>query len=169
MIYSTPLFFEVQKFKQWWIWLILFGINGISLFGIYKQLILGEQFGNKPLSDLGLIIITTFILLFNFSFYLFKLETQIKTDGIYVRFFPFHRAYRFYPWDKLTKCYVREYSPLMEYGGWGLRGFGDNRALNVSGKIGLQLIFVDSKKILIGTQKPDQLKQILEKINQYKI
>lgn len=53
--------------------------------------------------------------------YSFKLQTVIKTDGIYVRFFPIHIAFRKYSWDKLSKVYVRTYSPLAEYGGWGLR------------------------------------------------
>ena len=48
------IFTESQKFKQWWIWLILLGVNGLFLFGVFKQVIGGEQFGDKPMGDIGL-------------------------------------------------------------------------------------------------------------------
>ena len=49
-------FKEEQKFTQWWLWLILIPIGVLPIFGIYKQMILGEMFEDKPMSDLGLII-----------------------------------------------------------------------------------------------------------------
>jgi hypothetical protein len=48
------LFAERQKFKQWWLWVILLGVNGLLLFGVFKQVINGQQFGDKPMSNLDL-------------------------------------------------------------------------------------------------------------------
>ena len=95
-----------------------------------------------------------------------RLETFIKNDGIHVRFFPFHIKFKHYPWESISRSYVREYSPLMEYGGWGLRMglFGKGTAFNVSGSMGLQLEFTNSKKLLIGTNKPEELITALNKI-----
>ena len=45
------IFTERQKFNQWWLWLILAVINGIFLFGLIKQLIFGQQFGENPLEQ----------------------------------------------------------------------------------------------------------------------
>ena len=58
----------------------------------------------------------------------------------------------------------------MEYGGWGLRYgfFGKGRALNVSGNTGLQIEFNNGKRLLIGTNKPRELKEVLTKLNQIK-
>ncbi|MBC8644094.1 hypothetical protein H9W95_08645 [Flavobacterium lindanitolerans] len=68
----------------------------------------------------------------------------------------------------MTKSYVRQYAPIAEYGGWGLRYdfMGKGKALNVSGNKGLQLKFTDNKKLLIGTNKPDELTEILKKLGQ---
>lgn len=87
----------------------------------------------------------------------------MKTDGIYVRFFPFLLTFRKYPWEDLEKATVRTYSPLAEYGGWGYRiSFsGKGRAFNISGNKGLQLKFKNGKKLLIGTNKPDELAEVL--------
>ncbi len=94
----------------------------------------------------------------------FRLDTVIKTDGIYIRFFPFHRTFRFYAWETLAKCYVREYSPIGEYGGWGLRYSmsGKGKAYNFSGSKGLQLEFFNGDKLLLGTRKPEEITTILQ-------
>lgn len=164
------LFTERQKFKQWWIWLILLGINGLFLFGVFKQVIGGQQFGDNPINNTGLLILTACSILFTLLFLILRLDTVIKRNGIYVRFFPFHLKFKYYPWDSLTKSFVRRYSPLSEYGGWGLRVglYGKGMAFNVSGDKGLQLEFKDNKKLLIGTNKPDELTETLRKIGQLK-
>jgi hypothetical protein len=40
---------------------------------------------------------------------------------------------------------------------------GGNRALNMSGNKGIQLVTIDGLKMLIGTQKADEVTQILQK------
>ena len=164
------LFSEQQKFKQWWLWIILIVSNFIFVLGIYKQMILKEQFGDNPMSNTGLLIGLLGMLSLTIVFWSFKLQTIIKNDGVYVRFFPVHIAYRKYTWDKLIKIYVREYNPITEYGGWGLRYgiFGKGKALNVSGNKGLQLVFLNKSALLIGTNKPEEIKKILLGIEQYK-
>jgi hypothetical protein len=89
-----------------------------------------------------------------------KLVTRIAEDGIYVRFTPFHFKEKFYDWDSLSACYVRTYSPLLEYGGWGIKyGFGGQGLVyNVSGNVGLQLKFKVGEPLLIGTQKGEEIK-----------
>ncbi|TCK85085.1 DUF6141 family protein [Albibacterium bauzanense] len=164
------LFSEQQRFRQWWFWLILLGINTLFILGAYKQVIERQQFGDKPMSNEGLIFATGLVVLFTVLFVFARLETQVKNDGIYIRFFPFHISFKYYPWDKITRSFVRKYRPLVEYGGWGLRFsiFGSGTAYNVSGNMGLQLQFTDQKKLLIGTSSPEELIKALNEINQFK-
>ena len=49
------------------------------------------------------------------------------------------------------------YRPIREYGGWGIRGFGKRRALNMRGDRGVLLIRKDGSTMLIGSQKPREL------------
>lgn len=49
------------------------------------------------------------------------------------------------------------YSPLAEYGGWGIRGWGKNTALNARGNCGVRLTLRDGRRVLIGSQRPDEL------------
>ena len=70
------VFKETQKFSQWWLWLILIGIGILPILGIYKQLIIGEKFGDKPMSDLGIIIFAVFV----FSLIVYYLIALIQQD-----------------------------------------------------------------------------------------
>jgi hypothetical protein len=160
------LFSEKQKFKQWWLWAILLIVNGILLVGIFKQLITGQPFGDKPMSNLGLLLTAIPLLLITLLILNIRLDTLIKKDGIYVRFFPFHWSFKKFSWDMIATSYVRQYSPLLEYGGWGMRIglFGKGKAWNISGDKGLQLEFTNQKKLLIGTNQSEELAATLEKI-----
>ncbi len=160
------LFSEKQYFKQWWLILLLFGIAGIFIFGFIKQNILGEQFGNKPMSNTALLITNIICILFIILFSCIRLDTHIKADGIYVRFFPFSVNFKHYSWSIIKSMYIREYAPLKEYGGWGLRYGTSGKALTVSGRNGLQLELNNNSKLLIGTNKPEEITKVLELIKE---
>lgn len=164
---ESVLFTEHQKFKQWWLWLILIVINGGLIVAMVVQYLKNDQ----PITKVDLLITFSIILFITLLFWVFKLETRIKKEGIYVRFFPFHLKFRYYAWEDLTKCYVRKYAPLMEYGGWGLRYGLSNSGLayNVSGNKGLQLhLKRKNRKILIGTQKGEEINKVLSALGQEK-
>jgi len=101
-------------------------------------------------------------------FWQMKLTTRITEEGIYVRFFPFHFKEKFFAWDTLSASYVRTYSPLMEYGGWGIKySFkGNGLVYNTAGNVGLQLYFKEGDPVLIGTQKGEEIKQVLVALGQ---
>lgn len=137
------LFTEKQRFTQWWFWLIILLVVAFAFY--YEE---------STLERVVALIIPLFLFILN-------LETEISQEGISVRFFPFHLKKKFFAWDEIAKAEVREYSPLLEYGGWGIRRGRSGIAYNVKGKMGLQLVLKNGKKILIGTQKAEELKQIL--------
>ena len=160
------LFAERQRFNQWWLWLLILGINGVFFWGTFQQVIKGTPFGDHPMSNTG--IVFTSILMLSITLLLFnvRLETIIKEEGIYVRFFPFHVKFKFYSRVTIKKAFIRIHNPLTEYGGYGIRLgiMGKGKAFNVSGNKGLQLVFEDDTKLLIGTNEPDQLMLVLLKL-----
>ena len=164
------LFEETQRFKQWWLWLILIGVSAVAFYGLFKQLIHGEPQGQQPMSD-GWLIFSTAVIVSVLGFVMsMKLQTRITPQGIAVRFFPFHARFKMYPWAACKKVFVRQYNPIREYGGWGYRLgiFGHGMALNVSGDKGLQLEFTTGKRLLIGTCRPAEIEQILQQLGQEK-
>jgi hypothetical protein len=120
-----------------------------------------QQFGSKPMSNTGLFIALGVTLLFTLLFVCCRLETRINEDGIYVRFFPFQFTHKKYAWAEVSKLYLRQYRPLAEYGGWGIRYGVNGKAYNVSGNMGLQFELISGKKLLIGTNRPKELTETL--------
>jgi len=91
----------------------------------------------------------------------------VHADRLCVRLFPFHIRHREIAAEDLSECYARTYKPIREYGGWGIRcGFrkGIGRAYNMSGNKGVQLVFKNGKKLLIGSQRCDELAQAINSI-----
>ena len=151
---------ERQKFNQFWLWLILIGLGLIPIYGIYKQLILGEQFGNTPLSDLELIILTVFIFALIALFAIIRLDTEINENEIRVHFFPFIK--RHVNWEDVKSAEEIKYRFV---GGWGIRfSTKYGTVYNIKGNKGLAIKLKNGKKILIGTQKEEELKKIVENI-----
>lgn len=163
---NEVLFRERQRFTQWWLLLFLAAMNGLMVYIVLYQIVGGRPWGDKPMSDTGLLILAGAILLSSLAIFLFRLDTRIDRDGVFVKFIPFHRGFRHFSWDDLRKCYVRRYSPIREFGGWGWRlsVSGSGKAYNVSGNMGLQLEFTNGKKLLIGTRRPEELKDALTKL-----
>lgn len=93
-----------------------------------------------------------------------KMVTQIKMDGIYVRYAPFQPSFSYYSWESISEVYIREYNALLEYGGWGIRIGFRGKAYIASGNTGLQIIFKDDSKVLIGTRQPDAIANVLRKM-----
>ncbi|NBL65065.1 hypothetical protein GV828_07620 [Flavobacterium sp. NST-5] len=163
---NQQLFFEKQRFTQWWLWLILILLNILFGIALYEQYTEHKIFGAKPMSDTGLFFAWAITILITLLFIVMKLETQIKPEAVYVRFFPFHFSYKKFELSALSEVYVRKYAAIYEYGGWGIRlgWFGKGNAYTVSGENGIQLEFKNGKKLLVGTQKPEIVRHILAKL-----
>lgn len=159
-------FYEKQKFNQWWIWIFIIFITVVCTYGAIQQLIFKVPFGNKPASDEVLVVLcmVPVIVLAVFSFMF--LETKINAEGVFYKFRLFHFKYRHILWDDIEKIYTREYKPVREYGGWGIKGSRKHgKAYNVSGNKGIQIELKNGKKILIGTQKTQEVESILIQLN----
>jgi hypothetical protein len=140
----------------------------IIIYGLIKEIQIIDQGDNSKMIS----IIVTGIITFFAYFLIFsmKLKTRIDETGISYQFLPFHFKPKIILWENLSKCYVRKYSPIMEFGGWGFRGlirvkmFGigkNGRAYNVKGNIGIQMELKNEDRILIGTQRQNDVERVL--------
>ena len=162
-------FHEEQQFRQPWLWLLLLVITacviGMFAHGMYTQLYLGQSWGDRPMSDSALVISAAFSFLISAGltllFYKLKLITEVGPDGVHIRFFPLTR--RKITFDSITSCKARTYRPIREYGGWGIRFSRKGNAYNVSGNRGVQLEFRQGRPLLIGTQRPEELADAINK------
>ena len=150
MIDNEKIFYEIQQFRQKWIWTILL----IVLFVLFLPIISG-----MVSILLGVILILTGFC-FIWLFYSMKLITEIKGDSIHIKFSPF--TTQIIPFNEIIKYEIRQYRPIIEYGGWGIRFNRSGKAYTVSGNIGIQIQLSVGKGILIGTQQPNEFLQAMK-------
>lgn len=145
------MFEEKQHLISKWILLILCILFALI---IYKN---GTDFTQLYRSPDLWIIVSIFLF-----FYFVRLKSRIDKQGIYIKFIPFVWN-KMIPWDQVDKAYGRTYT-LMDFGGWGYRFSSQGVAYNAKGKHGLQLILKNGDRIMIGTQKPQEIEEILFQI-----
>jgi hypothetical protein len=154
---------EVQRPNQWWVWTLTVVITILAWWIFVDQIILGNPFGNRPAPDWVVWLVgILFGVLLPLLMISINLKTLVARDRIILRYFPLHT--RTVMLADIDSCITRTYRPIREYGGWGIRfGFGHGMAYNVHGNRGVQLELKGAKRLLIGSQRADQLTDVINK------
>lgn len=123
---------------------------------------------------MAIIIVNIILLSIIVLFYITKLKTKIDENSINFEFFPFHIGFidfkfqkmeKTIPFEAIEKMEVVTYNPIFDYGGWGIRFGGMNTiCYNTMGNKGLMIYKKDKEKVLIGTQKYQELEKIITQI-----
>ncbi|MFC1738831.1 DUF6141 family protein [Planctomycetota bacterium] len=170
---NNVIFHEEQKFSLWIriaVLIVMFDAVTLSYLALHEMLTQQQSYETQPIIRhiiVGILLPITIAVLF----LMLKLETQVRTDGLYVRLLPIHIRFKRFSPDDLSEFYTRTYHPILEYGGWGIRygwfWFGKpGKAYNVRGNKGIQLVLKNGKKLLIGSQRPEQLAQAISSVIQ---
>jgi hypothetical protein len=151
------LFEEEQRFLGTWVMAPVLAVVVLGWFFFVRQILMGEPVGNRPAADWGIVILwLTAGILLPLLFVSLRLTVRVWQERIEIRFTPLYR--RSIPIGEVKECAARTYRPLVEYGGWGVRCGGKRgMAYNVSGKEGAQLELTNGKKVLIGSQRANEL------------
>ncbi len=155
---------ESQKFGKALIWIVCGSLTALFLWAIIQQLLFGIPFGNNPMSDEGLFLMLIIPLLLFILFVKTELQSRIDEAGIHYRLFPLQIKTRDIKWHEIEKLEIRKYKALREFGGYGIRIGFSSRAINVRGDTGIQITFKNGKRLLIGTQKPQKIEEVLKKL-----
>ncbi len=156
------VFNETQRFDQWWLWLIL-AVSTLSVTAKPIVVWVQSDFKNTTAFNTGFWIgcVTLVVVITLFMF--FKLTVSIDDRGVSYQFFPIHLNPKLLPWKQIEKIEIRTYKPLMEYGGWGYRWGMGGKALNVKGNKGIQIKLKNGDSLLVGTQKMEEAKTVINK------
>ncbi len=148
---------EVQSFWSRWFILLILLLLGVGIYGAVRE----KEWGAEPIIGLSILFITIIFFIF------IRLRTTVDSTGITVDFKPFLWN-KLWSWDKIAAVQIKKYS-LLDYGGWGYRIGPNGTAYTVQGKYGVQIQFKNGDKILVGTQKPEEIQQFLDHIRHEQI
>jgi len=191
---NKVLFKETQQFRQWWHIVFILAatvpVMCINIYTLYMQMAKGVHVENSPVPNAVMILVFIFLCFAIWVFFSLKLEVWIDQDGIHYRFFPLIFENKLISKAEIQRFEIRKYSPVLDYGGWGIRhgigwklsiidfkvgvfgGWGIHHGIGrkwgkayiVSGNIGLQLYLTNGKKVLFGTQRSQAIMYAMEEM-----
>jgi hypothetical protein len=145
----TVYFHEDQHFRGSWLW--LGALIALPL------VVLITSLAASPRESTAAVVSTLAVgallaAIFGFA----RLETEVRSDGVYVHFHGLWRTRRI-ALEDIEGYQARRYS-ILESGGWGVHFTMGGMAYNVSGNTGviIRLKTGTGGRVLIGTQKPDE-------------
>lgn len=148
------LFREVQRFNFKIIWGIIILVSGIMIYTFIDQV--AGSFHNNPAPDIVVLIFTPIISVgFPLFFYFLRMETTVTAAEIKINYIPLSAV--IYSIEEIEKISAREYSPLNEFGGWGIKSGFKIKCYTMSGKEGVEIKLKSGQRILIGTRYKDEL------------
>lgn len=152
-------FEEKQKFDQWWLYALILLSEIVIISSLYHK-----TSGFSEIDEPGTVLIGIFSMLLLSMIFVLRLHTKISSAGIVASFHPIPFFTRTFYWNEIDRNYVRKYLAMSEYGGWGIRGLFPAKAYNVSGNYGIQIVTKNDKHFLVGTHKPEEIKNVLNKL-----
>ena len=108
---------------------IVLVISGLAIYAMVQQLILGKPFGENPAPDAAMLAIGMLIG-FALPIFLFtiRLITEVRNDGLYFRFSPFHFSFHEIAFWDMRHYEIRTYRAIKDYG-VGASGMGKKAKL----------------------------------------
>ncbi len=157
---------EKQKMTLWWVVLIVVALTSLMWYGFIQQIIYGLPFGTNPASDPVLIVLwVLFGIGFPIFFLTLRLEIKVTDQSIHVQFKPLMIKKQTFLFSEINSIQVETYHPIREFWGYGIRiSLDGEKGYNVKGNHGIRIELKNGKNMLIGTQKPDEVKEVLDSI-----
>jgi hypothetical protein len=144
-------FREEQRFRQPWLMVLMAASTLVAAWA-------GQITNAGPWAVVAALALPVVIWAWLWSM---KLVTEVRPEGLYVRFRMLWPE-QVIPYHRIVKAEAKRYRPILEYGGWGVRGMAPVRAFNVSGNRGVLLSLSNGRSLMIGSQLPDQLAAALQ-------
>ena len=139
-------FRETQEYRQPWLWVLLAVRPMLALVGVAR--------GTKSKGDVARQLVASVGV--GLLLWTARLTTEVRDDGVYVKFEPFHRSFKRIPFDEISEYEAAGYSPL-RYGGWGFRWTPRRVAYTVSGRSGVNFERANGKSVYVGSDRPSEL------------
>jgi hypothetical protein len=165
------IFRETQSFTRAWLVLIVPSTVGsavLFMHGMVQQLVYGIPWGDRPMSDRSLVMVSVFCVIIClgslFMFVAGKLITEVRPDGLYIRFFPFHLKYHKIDLDRAKEIVALPQGSGREYAGEGIRLGRKGKGYIASGREGVQVIY-EHTRITIGSNNGEGLLEAVHSIN----
>jgi hypothetical protein len=162
---ANRIYLEVQRPRHWYYWTFLVFLLLLTWSMAIFQLLLGVPVGNNPAEDWLMVLILIFAgVLFPVFLSLVRLTVEVREHGLFVRYSPLHLHFMNINLETVIDTQTVTFSPLGDFGGWGIRYGGGGKAYTMNGNRGVRLTYADGHWLLIGSLRPEELEMAIRTI-----
>lgn len=159
MMNDAPVIYEErQKLNPGLLWLPILAPAAMAWYSFYQQIIKGQPVGTRPAPDAVLIVLfIIFGLLFPYLMLKTSLILQIRPDGFYYRYYPFHLRYHRISWLEIKDLEVINFSAVRDFGGYGIKYAKGAKVYIARGKKGLRITLLSGQQFIFSSDNPQGL------------
>jgi len=151
-------FSETQSYLTPIVWVIMLGIGLVLAYFLWQQMYLDQSVFSSESTNSDILIYVFPFLVLGLCIGLMKLTTTIDENGVEFRYRPFF-IHKVFSWDQIESINVIHYGFMVGYGIrlWTKYGM----VYNMKGNTGIFIMLKNGKKLMIGTQKEEEVKEVL--------
>jgi hypothetical protein len=154
---SRPIAFrELQRFPLHRLALALASPPCFMLGLLIWQVILGHTWGKHPMSNADVIGWTVFLWLIYFRLITVRLVTEVRKGELVIALRGLWRVRRI-SLAGVRSVETTTHDVARDYGGYGIRSTREGKAYVAAGGRGVRLTLTTGEKLVVGTQRPDEL------------
>ena len=148
-------FHEEQRFGRW-VWAVL------AIISVPVIVAAISVAGRDPAGLAAILVGPIVVAVITALFALAKLVTDVDGRGIHVSF---HLLWptRHIPLQDVQRAHATEYSPLVDYGGWGVRLSWKGWAFNTGGAEGVLVETKRGQRVMVGSRRAKELEAAIAK------
>jgi hypothetical protein len=168
----APVHYEERTGWAWWAHLG-FSLTFISAVIPFLELAEGKlwgQEGGMPIWVVILCLVLGIGLPTAIYAFLGQLRVRITDRGVEAAWGLSELIRKTIPYGEIQRVEAVTYSPLTEFGGWGIRaGMGGKRGWTVRGNRALRLHLTDGSLFYLGSQRPERLLSWIQSVGKGKM
>ena len=153
---DSPIFREVQRFPLRRIALALASPPCFMLGLLIWQVLLGHTWGKHPMSNADVIGWTVFLWLIYLRLITVRLVTEVRQGELIIAMRGLWRLRRI-PIDRIRLFETITHDIARDYGGYGIRTTRAGKAYVAAGCGGVRVTLASGEKLVLGSQRPDEL------------
>ncbi len=145
-----------REFTGWaaWVYILLYGAIGLSTLPLLMGIDDAAAWSTlERLLWSGLLFSSAGVIHLLFG----GLLVTVERDGVRVGLGKARLLKTFLPFQDIVSMEPVTYSPIKEFGGWGLRGMGKKKAWTARGNQALVFTLTDERRIYVGSDQPSKL------------
>jgi hypothetical protein len=155
---KTPAYYrEVQRFSQKWLTLLGFVVPVFVITSLLFVIRTDPEAMDESGAWVGVAVAGVASLLPLALTRLMRLVTEVRTDGVYLRFSPLHWRFLAFKVGNIASVGAGTYNAARDFGGWGVRFGKGVKAYTVQGNKCIWLTLNDGRAVLVGSQRAQEL------------